>query len=225
MRQSLLFGTKPVAETKGTYGDFETDQFLAWMKANPEAVEQVRAEAECNKKNRALYAALKELTKQITGFEEGFDIPTDCADAVVLQNNHVLLVKRKHAPGKGLYALPGGHIQKETALDAAIRELKEETRLNVPTNLLRDRMVDRKVFDHPERSERGWVRTEAFRFDLTSGRKMEKVKGQDDAEKAIWMPINRIRPDILFEDHFDIIQTMVPGVPFAYSSVLMTETH
>ena len=32
-------------------------------------------------------------------------------DAVVIQSGHVLLVKRRTAPGKGLWALPGGFLK------------------------------------------------------------------------------------------------------------------
>ena len=81
------------------------------------------------------------------------------------------------------------------------------------------------MFDHPDRAERGWVRTEAFRFDLIDGKAQEKVKGSDDAKRAFWMPVNQLTPDVMFEDHFDIIQALVPNVPFAYSSVLMSQIH
>lgn len=43
----------------------------------------------------------------------------------------VLLVLRGHEPYKGYWSLPGGHIDRyETAADAAIREVKEETNLD-----------------------------------------------------------------------------------------------
>ena len=45
-------------------------------------------------------------------------------------NTHLLLIQRKYDPYKGMWALPGGFIEMaETFLQAAKRELKEETGL------------------------------------------------------------------------------------------------
>lgn len=49
-------------------------------------------------------------------------------DSIVLKSGHVLLVRRKSAPGKNLFAFPGGYLQQnESLVDCAIRELREET--------------------------------------------------------------------------------------------------
>lgn len=57
------------------------------------------------------------------------------ASAVILDgNNRVLLVKRGHEPAKGLWSLPGGSVEEgETLTQAAVREVFEETGLNVVT--------------------------------------------------------------------------------------------
>ena len=52
--------------------------------------------------------------------------------AAVIKNNedHILLTRRNVKPFKGQWCLPGGHIdENEKALDAVIREAKEETGL------------------------------------------------------------------------------------------------
>jgi bifunctional NMN adenylyltransferase/nudix hydrolase len=47
-------------------------------------------------------------------------------DAVVVQSGHILLIKRKAQPGRGLMALPGGFLDtQETLKNAVIRELRE----------------------------------------------------------------------------------------------------
>ncbi|MDO6591296.1 NUDIX hydrolase [Loktanella sp. D2R18] len=54
--------------------------------------------------------------------------PRLAAIAVVLRGDQILLAKRKNAPDAGLWGFPGGHVDfGETALDAAARELLEET--------------------------------------------------------------------------------------------------
>ena len=52
---------------------------------------------------------------------------------ILLRNNKVLLAKRKHAYGEGLYGLPGGRVNdKETLEQCLIRESREELGI-VPT--------------------------------------------------------------------------------------------
>lgn len=54
--------------------------------------------------------------------------PKLAALAVVLRDDEVLLVKRRNEPDAGLWGYPGGHVDLgETALEAAARELQEET--------------------------------------------------------------------------------------------------
>lgn len=127
-------------------------------------------------------------------------------DAVVTQSGHVLLVERKHAPGKGLLALPGGFInQNETLLNACIRELREETKLKVPAPVLKGSVKRQHVFDAPNRSARGRTITHAFHMELEPMLKLPKVKGSDDAERAMWIPFADIKSDNMFEDHYHII--------------------
>lgn len=54
--------------------------------------------------------------------------PTLGAIAVVIHDGHALLVQRRNPPNAGLWGFPGGHVEAgETALEAATRELLEET--------------------------------------------------------------------------------------------------
>jgi len=131
-------------------------------------------------------------------------------DAVVHQSGHVLVVERGARPGKGLLALPGGFLnQNEKILDAMLRELREETLLKVPTPVLRGSVKESEVFDDPNRSSRGRTITHAFLIDLEPNKVLPKVKGADDAAKAFWMPLADVRTEDFFEDHADIIQTMI----------------
>jgi bifunctional NMN adenylyltransferase/nudix hydrolase len=129
-------------------------------------------------------------------------------DAVVIHSGHVLLVRRRAEPGKGLWAFPGGFVDKNENLQSAvIRELHEETRLKLPAPVLRGSIKSREVFDHPERSLRGRTITHAYYFEFPSG-ELPPVKGGDDAEHAQWIPISEAMEmeEQFFEDHFHILE-------------------
>ena len=133
------------------------------------------------------------------------------ADSVVICSGHVLMIKRRAEPGKGLWALPGGYVNARTdksVEDAAIRELREETQIKVPAPVLRGSIVRSKVFDAVDRSPRGRIITHAFHIQLPDG-ELPKVKGSDDAEKARWVPIAEVRSEECFEDHYEIISHFV----------------
>jgi bifunctional NMN adenylyltransferase/nudix hydrolase len=129
-------------------------------------------------------------------------------DAVVVHSGHVLLVRRRAEPGKGLWALPGGFVgQDETILDACLRELREETRVKIPAPVLKGSIKGSHVFDHPDRSLRGRTITHAFHFDFPAG-DLPDVRGGDDADKARWIPVSEaldMGPQ-LFEDHIHILE-------------------
>ena len=128
-------------------------------------------------------------------------------DALVKTNQHILLVKRAACPGKGLWALPGGFVdQHERLLQAAIRELLEETQLAVLQSSIQTALRDVKVFDHPGRSLRGRTITHVHFFDLASDH-LPDIHGSDDAADANWVPIAQLAAmeDQFFDDHFHIL--------------------
>ncbi len=57
----------------------------------------------------------------------------DCVGAVIKDGQgRLLLVKRGHEPGAGLWSLPGGRVEPgETDAEALVREMREETGLVV----------------------------------------------------------------------------------------------
>lgn len=126
------------------------------------------------------------------------------SDAVVMHNGHVLLIRRKRAPGEGLLALPGGHLDPgETFEDCCLRELYEETGLKVDTSDI----LGSEFFDNPNRSHCARIITKAFEIDI-DGEDLPDVKGGDDASEAGWYLIENLWQveDEFHNDHFSIIQ-------------------
>ena len=61
-----------------------------------------------------------------------------CVGAVIKDDQgRLLLIKRRHEPGAGLWSLPGGRIEPgETDAEALVREMREETGLTVQAGAL-----------------------------------------------------------------------------------------
>lgn len=131
-------------------------------------------------------------------------------DAVVVQSGHVLVVERGDNPGKGLYALPGGFLNpSERVQDGALRELIEETQIKLQYDTLLRCIAAHEVFDDPGRSLRGRTITHAFLIKLNDAHPLPKVRGSDDAAHARWIPLSEVKPNVFFEDHYHIIQSMI----------------
>lgn len=107
------------------------------------------------------------------------------SDMVLLHQDYlgdvwVLLVLRKHEPFAGMWAVPGGFVDHgESHLDAAVRELGEET--NLPVTAADLEFVGR--YDAPGRDPRGAVVSEAFLSVLDH---MPTPTAADDARDARW---------------------------------------
>lgn len=157
------------------------------------------------------YAQLQRELEHVKSYKKAWEaapypVKHVTVDAVVEQSGHVLVVKRRAEPGKGLWALPGGHLEvEETLVDGVIRELREETKIKVPDPVLRGSIHATHMFDDPHRSNIGRVITFAAHIKLTDDTKLPKVKGADDAEKAVWLPIGDVKEEMFFDDHFAII--------------------
>lgn len=99
--------------------------------------------------------------------------PSLTVDAVITcQNDSIILIKRKKEPYKGSWALPGGFVEYgETVESAALREVKEETGLEIE---LCDIVG---VYSDPKRDPRGHTVTICYLAVETGG----ELKADTDA--------------------------------------------
>ncbi len=136
-------------------------------------------------------------------------------DALLQCRGQVLLIQRGRAPGKGLWALPGGFLEPhDTLWQSCLRELREETGYALDENALRAALRQVTVFDHPGRSQRGRTLTHVHHFDLGHA-PLPAVRGGDDAAHAQWHPIGDLpaMEALLFEDHFHILDRCLGLLP------------
>ncbi len=78
------------------------------------------------------------------------NVPRLMADAIVLHEDKLVLVRRRKEPFRGMYGIPGGFVElRETPEEAAIRETFEETSLRVRV----ERLLG--VYGDPKRDPRG----------------------------------------------------------------------
>lgn len=121
---------------------------------------------------------------------------------------HVLLIRRGHAPGLGLWALPGGFVEpRDTLWQSCLRELAEETGIALPRTQMTAALQGVEVFDHPDRSLRGRTITHVFVLHLP-GTVLPAVQAGDDAAAARWVPLAEL-PQLesqMFEDHFHVLR-------------------
>lgn len=112
----------------------------------------------------------------------------------------LLLIKRKHDPFAGQWALPGGFVDEgEDLVTAAGRELLEETSVD-PSSIP---MFQVGAFGEPGRDPRGWTVTVAYAALVPST--ALGVKAADDAAEAEWFDVGQLPP--LAFDHKIVVRT------------------
>lgn len=107
--------------------------------------------------------------------------------AVVIRRGEILIEKRKSEPGKGKWSVPGGLVElSESVEETVVREVKEETRLDVDKPQLID-VVDNVIADGNGKIEYHFVILDYF-VRLNGG----KLKAADDAEELRWVSLDEV---------------------------------
>lgn len=131
----------------------------------------------------------------VDGVVFGFD-PLDARNPL-----KVLMIRRGEDPFKGQWAFPGGHvsiISGEGLEDAVRREVQEETSSSF------EYLEQLYTFADPGRDPRGRYVTVAY-FALVRKEDHEDVEGLDDADRADWIPIQKLTRMKLAFDHNQIL--------------------
>lgn len=121
--------------------------------------------------------------------------------AIIIKDSRVVLVKRAHPPLEGQWSIPGGVLEVgELVRDAAIREAREETALQVePGELLG---VFDRVLRHPDgRVQYHYVLID-FLCRVTSG----ELLAAGDAAEAAWFRAEQLSSLHLAEDTLAVIR-------------------
>jgi len=121
--------------------------------------------------------------------------PTPAAGAVIVDEGKILMVKRSVAPARGDWCIPAGFMEwTEHPQQTAIRELKEETGLDIRINSIFDIFMG---MDDP--------RTHAvlilYHADVIGG---QLVAG-DDADEACYFNFDSLPSNIAFQAHRDAL--------------------
>jgi len=129
-------------------------------------------------------------------------------DTLLTINNNLLLIKRKTYPGKNLWALPGGFLKENEPIHIGLlRELKEETSINLDNKTLLKNIQKKHIFDHPKRSQLGRIISFAFWINLKN-KNLPYIHENSDAKKVLWIPLKKIYlfKNKMHDDHYYIIQ-------------------
>ncbi len=125
-----------------------------------------------------------------------YKIPESVVDVIIEKRNQIVLIERGNDPYKGKLAIPGGFVEYgETVENAAVREAKEETSLDVRLKHILG------VYSDPERDPRCHALSVVFIAETVGG----KLEANDDAAKTGWYQVDKLEPANLAFDHGKMI--------------------
>jgi ADP-ribose pyrophosphatase YjhB (NUDIX family) len=116
-----------------------------------------------------------------------------CANALVVSDGPVLLVRRAHAPWLGLWCAPGGFCEEtEHPVAAAEREILEETGLLARVTGFLGIWLDRYA-DDPSDEDADMI---SVAYYLAEPLGCEQVERDDEASEVAWFPLADLPADL-----------------------------
>ncbi len=130
--------------------------------------------------------------------------PTEVATLLYLfDGDNVLLIDKKTGLGKGLVNAPGGHVEEgETAREAAMREITEETGITVPSVEYKGKLEFQFV---------DGLRMRGFIF---FGYEHSGELVETDEAAPFWVPVSELPYDRMWEDDPLWIHLALKGIGF-----------
>jgi len=129
------------------------------------------------------------------------DVPLVGVGSIIVKDGRVALIKRGHAPLMGEWSIPGGVMEiGETVREAAVREAREETGLEVVTEELLG------VFDRVIRDDAGKVRYHYVLIDFLCSSASDAVSAAGDADDCRWFTPAEVRRLPLPKDTAEVIR-------------------
>lgn len=129
--------------------------------------------------------------------------------AVIICNGKILLVKRGSEPGKNKWSIPGGLVELgETVQETTVREVKEETNLDVQVRSLID------VVDNLELDEKGRLRYHFVILDFLVHLKRGSLRAGSDVLDVRWVSLSDVEEYDLtktFREFFERNRGMLQG--------------
>jgi 8-oxo-dGTP diphosphatase len=118
------------------------------------------------------------------------DQPIVGVGGVILNNDAILLEKRKNEPGRGKWTIPGGLVELGEHLEqAVVREVEEETTLKCVKNEA-PQLID--VVDNIDLDEQGKVKYHFVIIDYIVKVKDTAFKVASDAADLKWVPLDEV---------------------------------
>ena len=133
-------------------------------------------------------------------FSYEYPRPAVTVDVVIVTREakpRVLLIRRKHEPFEGQWAIPGGFVDMDEALEAAARrELHEETGVRAR------KLAQLGTFGDPSRDPRGRTISVVYLAQVDADKLHPEAN--DDAAAVGWFLLSRPPADLAF-DHAQIL--------------------